>query len=389
MVFHKNKLLLCLLFTLILISFQNQTQAQELSLSWKKQLAGIINWSAQILKSGSVLVVASEEGSLYGLEPTTGKTIWIYKPNTRLWTDSITVIEDKLYFSSENGNIYLLDGLTGKLIWQQNIRPDNSQKYHGLESRSKAYFSNKVIYIPTAGLGSYAPINNPKLKAPLIAIDLNGTEQWRFETDNYILRFPYINNDSIYIAGNYLSNKEIEEGGATRIYAINLKTHNLIWQYESEDGLAKSLWANDNSIIFVGYQDYLVSIDSQSGLEKWRKNTGNWVQSFKVYDLLGNTLIYSSANAFLKAVDINTGDIIWDYNIDGVFNYAIGNAILEDNKLYFISQQGDLYAIDANNGQLIWKYPTGLESRDSIAVYNDHIYISSTDGNIYAYKKSR
>lgn len=376
-------------------------ESTDAALAWVTALHGVINWSPQLVDASQggvgeddlVLVVSSEVGSALGLDPQTGEERWRFTPRTRLWSDSVTVVGDAVFVASEGGHIALLDGATGAVRWERNIRSADGLAQPGLEARARVRLADGRLYVPTAGIGSYATVNNPDLHAPLLALDwTNGKEMWRTVTDNYILRAPVVNGDTgvIYVGGNYLSDKEIDEGGPNRIYAIAQEDGKPLWTYESEDGLVKSMWAGGNRVVFVAYRDFLVGLDAKSGEEAWRETTGNWVQSFAVFDdpdalPTAPELTYGSANAFFHTVDPITGRERWRYNIEGTFNYPIGNAVLADGVYYFITQQGDLYALDAATGALIWRLATGLETRDGIAVGAGHIFIGGVNGIVYAY----
>lgn len=369
-------------------------------LSWVTPIGDVINWSPQLLMDNdgnSLLVVSSEAGSVLGLDTQSGEERWRFTPPARLWSDSVTVVNDAVFAASEGGDITLLNGMTGDIRWQRNIRPTAGPEQPGLEARSRVTLVDGALYIPTAGIGSYVTVSNPDLHAPLIAVDMaDGEEIWRVTTDNFILRAPVVDSatDTLYVGGNYLSDQEIDEGGPNRIYAIDPRDGATLWSYESEDGLVKSMWAGDGRLVFVGYQDFLVGLNAGNGEEVWRDTTGNWVQSFAVFDdpaalSTAPELVYGSANAFLHAVDPLTGQERWRYNIDGTFNYPMGSAVLADDAIYFISQQGDLHALDAATGALNWKFATGLETRDGIAVGAGHLYVGSVNGAVYAYHLPR
>lgn len=364
---------------------------------WRTELGGTINWRPMLLTTtdgAQRLIVASEAGRVVALDPTSGIVMWTFTPPSPLWTDSVTVLDTAVFVASAGALVTLLDGATGAVRWQRNIQPAQKEALSGLEARAKPTLAAGIIYIPTAGVGSRATVINPTIHAPLIALDYKGGgEQWRFESDCYILRAPFVEGqrNALYVGGNFLPTTAVKEGGALRIYALNQEDGSERWRYESADGVLKSLWADQQVLIFAAYRDFLVGLESTSGAEIYRHNTGNWVQSFVVLpqlsaQLASPGLIYGSANAFLNAIDPVNGADIWRYNVSGTFNYPIGNAVLDGTTLYFISQRGDLHALNPTDGTLRWRYATHLESRDSIEVGGGYLFVGSVDGGVTGFR---
>lgn len=365
--------------------------------AWRAQLGGVVNWAPALLTTpngNQLLVVSSDADEVVALDPASGAEVWRFTPAGRLWTDSVAVLGDAVFAASEGALVTLLDGATGQPRWQRSLQPAEGDPLPGLEARSRPILADGVIYVPTAGVGSRAAVVNAHLAAPLVALDMaTGAELWRFVSDGYMLRAPAVDTagDVVYVGGNALPKTDVDEGGVLRIYALNRSDGSLRWTHESEDGLIKSLWAGAGAVAYVAYRDFVVGLDGASGAETYRHNTGNWVQSFTVFPERPAPsglplLVYGSANGFLNAIDPATGKFVWRYNIEGTFNYPMGNAVLAGDRVTFISQQGDLYAVHAADGSLVWRHATGIESRDGIAVGDGRIYVGSVDGTIYAFE---
>ena len=362
------------------------------TLAWRTDLGGTINWAPALLtdaEGNARLIVASEAGAVAALDPATGEILWQFTPPAQLWTDSVAVLGDGVFAASEGATVSLLDGASGAVRWEKSLQPKSGDPLPGLEARSKPILAQGVLYVPTAGVGSRATLINPELPAPLVALDFDsGKEIWRFESANYILRAPFVEPESgtVFVGGNFLPEEDVDEGGGLHVYALDRETGQVQWTFESHDGLIKSLWADPDALAFVAYRDFVVGLDSRSGGEIYRHNSGNWVQSFTVFPNLpgrtGPALAYGSANAFLNLIDPRTGEFIWRYNVEGAFNYPMGNAALDGESVYFISQRGDLHALDARTGSLRWTLATGLESRDGLAAGGGYLFVGGVDGAV-------
>lgn len=162
----------------------------------------------------------------------------------------------------------------------------------------------------------------------------------------------------LYVGGNYYDPAPIDEGGHTRLYALDLATGAPRWTYESEDSFPKRLYATGKTLVFVGYQDFMNGVDTETGELRWRYDTGNWTPSFLG---AGDIVYFSSANAQVFALDANTGEVVWRFNIpEGTFNYLLDAPVLVADELYFLTQQGDIFALNAASGELLWQVETEI-----------------------------
>lgn len=363
---------------------------------WRTPLGGPLNWHPQWLRGNdgrTRLIAVPASGPVTALDPRDGAILWQFMPPDRLWDDSVTVVGDAVLVGSAGALVTLLDGATGAIRWQRSLQPAQGEPLPGLEARSQAVLADGVVYVPTAGIGTGARVLNPALRAPLVALEVaTGAERWRFTAEGYLLRSPFVTAEGrLYVGASDNPEEAIEEGGVLRIYALNAADGSLRWVYASHDGLLKSLWAGNEVLVFAAYRDFLVGLETADGSERYRHNTGNWVQSFAVFPEWRApsglpVLAYGSANAFLNVIDPADARFLWRYNIEGTFNYPIGNAVLAGETVYFISQRGELYALAAPTGALRWRHPTGLETRDGIVVGEGFLVVGSADGAVYGFR---
>ena len=63
-------------------------------------------------------------------------------------------------------------------------------------------------------------------------------------------------------------------------------------------------------------------MDAATGKMRWRLDTGNWVPTLSG---AGNVIYYGSANTVVHAINADTGEVVWQFNIpEGTFNYVLG-----------------------------------------------------------------
>ena len=345
-----------------------------ISLAWTTQTDGSINHPPLIV--GGVLILAPSGAPLLALDLETGAAKWTFAPPEGVWDRAYASDGKRVFVGVKNGSLAALDVSNGKVIWQKDL---------GINVQVPPLVREGIVYASTAFVG---PELKPDVngRAKLFALDAKtGEELWVFESDNYILQTPTVNGDALYLGGNFYDPTPIDEGGHTRLYALDLATSSPLWNYESEDGFPKRLYATDETLVFVAYQDFMNGVDIETGELRWRFDTGNWTPSFLG---AGDVVYFSSANTQVFALDANTGESIWQFNIpEGTFNYLLDAPVLLDGKLYFLTQQGDFFALDASNGQLLWQAATEASAaRTSPAIGNGWLVIGDIEGRVFGYR---
>ena len=169
-----------------------------------------------------------------------------------------------------------------------------------------------------------------------------------------------------------------------RIYALSVADGQPRWVYEGEDGFVKALYANEDTLTYIAYQDFANGLDAVSGEPLWRRDTGNWTPSLSG---AGDTVYFSSANTVIHALDTASGEARWTYNIGGdSFNYGLGAPVRVDDRLFVLSQKGDIISLNADDGAEEWRLETNIVgSRDGLSVGQRHIFVGDAEGNVHAF----
>ncbi len=323
-----------------------------------------------------MVIAAPAGGPLLALDVNTGELRWQYKSSGNLWERSYASDGERIFVGSEGGQLAALNVENGEIVWQKEL---------GINVQIAPLVIGDILYVPTTFVGPNLKAD-PQGKAKLFALSTtDGSELWAFETDNYILQTPFSHDNTLYVAGSYFDPSiEVDEGGPMRIYALSTQDGSLQWIYESEDGFVKAVYAADKAITYIAYQDFISGLDVRNGNLLWRKDTGNWVPSLSG---VADTVYFGSANTVVHALNMNTGETLWQYNIGGgSFNYLLGAPVRDSDNLYFLSQQGGIIALNAADGTLVWQVETGISgSHDGLSVSDGWIFIGDGKGNVYGF----
>ncbi|MCP4363259.1 MAG: PQQ-binding-like beta-propeller repeat protein [Chloroflexi bacterium] len=326
------------------------------------------------LPLGNQIIVVPEQGPLLALDAATGDINWQYDPPGRIWDRAYASDGEQVFVGIEGGQLVALDANGGDVRWQADL---------GINSQHPSLVAGDLLYVPTTFVGpGLTP--EPESKAKLFILNRqDGSVEWVFESDNYILQTPFRYEDNLYVAGLFYDPEPVKEGGHTRLYALSPDGRNVKWTYEAEDGFPKGVYATNTAVTFVGYRDFITGIDAATGQQVWKKDTANWIPSLTG---INDTVYFGSANTQVHALNIGSGDVEWQHNIPkGTFNYLLGAPTYVEGKLYFLTQHGDIMALDAQSGELLWQYPTGITSRVGLAVGYGRLFIGDAEGNVYAY----
>lgn len=354
---------------------QRRIDGDNLSLKWTYHSGAAINQVP--LRIGDVLIVVPAGGPMLALEVESGELRWSYDPPEIIWERSYASDGRQVFVGIQGGQLVALEADSGEVVWVQDL---------GIEVQVPPLVVGSDLYVPTTFVGPGIE-NQHQRQAKLFVLDTDsGTVKWSFETENYILQTPELYGETLYLAGNFLGEERIEQGGHTRIYALNVPDGTVRWTYESEDGFPKRLYATDSAVAFIGYQDFVSGVDVKDGTLRWRRDTGNWVPSLSGR---GESIYFGSANTIVHALNIANGEILWQHNIEGgTFNFVLGAPILIEDELIFLTQHGYILSLRVGDGELLWEYPTGITSRVGLLVSGGWIFIGDENGIISAYSDS-
>ena len=167
---------------------------------------------------------------------------------------------------------------------------------------------------------------NVKKMHPVWAFSLGGEKQRGQESQ------PLVHDGVMFVTGSY-----------SRIYAIDVKTGDELWQYEARlpdgimpccDVINRGAALYDDLVIFGTLDAILVALDQKTGKVKWRKKMGDYKAgySFTAAPMIvkGKVVTGISGGEFgivgkVEARDAKTGELVWTRpTVEGHMGYLNG-----------------------------------------------------------------
>ncbi len=315
------------------------------------------------------------------------KEIVIYSPDCKI-TDSHLLENNGLWVFLGNpaGNLTNIYDISNKNLKIQEIPPLGWVRFFGLPEKK-----NFNLLSNDQDLGSQADI------------------LWNYHTqdiiDNTFTSSSIVVDDVIYsttssgelyalnrIDGSYLWSINVGEKPTAPVFYDNnlyvgtkqgLIVVDLETKKQNEKLLGKILSKPvlaDGRVFFGNENGDVYALDSESEEIVWHLNL---IDEIYISEPWSNIIFINSGKS-CNAVDINSGEIIWSFETDGIIT---SRPYVFDNVVYFGSWDTFIYALQTGSGDLKWKYETGWGIETTPVISNDIVYVGSLDNNFYALNK--
>lgn len=221
--------------------------------------------------------------------------------------------------------------------------------------------------------------------------------KWKFQQSSINTSFSFNYNLSISLGNGVICTCN-NDGD---IYGLNASTGIQLWRYQL--GKDKAVFSPTilNEVVYIIYRDlntvnrneHILAINLRSGELKWQfiielqPSVPNFTSMFSYcLPVINNEIMYiGGSSGRLYALNINSGQLIWDYKITQ--NMSMASPAIKEALLYICSSDGYLYALNTINKEQKWKFeigPFSLTSSPCPAIANEKIYIVSSNNTLHA-----
>lgn len=209
------------------------------------------------------------------------------------------------------------------------------------------------------------------------------TIKWKFKTNGAIHGSPVKSNNSVIFGSS-----------DQYIYSVNMETGDLIWKYKTEGAVFSTPAVSTNTVFCTSMDGNLYALDKKDGTIKWKFTSPKDHQK-DIWDyhggsptIHGNLIYYGNGEGSFFAINKNTGEEEWSYQTNGAIH---STPVIHENKMFVGNFNGFFYALDRKNGNQLWKFntigqrwfPKGAVQQGA-SLHNNMLYFGSRDFNIYA-----
>ncbi len=163
---------------------------------------------------------------------------------------------------------------------------------------------------------------------------------------------------------------------------------------EADAGVPRELWSDKelasdkivaqplqvDDMVYIGTAgNLLYALDANSGVEKWRFETGHSIWAQSTYQ--DGVLYVACLDRHLYALDAESGDLIWQKELTGALS---GKPVLGHGLVYVTGFDNNLHALDAATGEEQWVAKAKDWIWSAPALDNGTLYFADSLGNVYA-----
>jgi outer membrane protein assembly factor BamB len=320
--------------------------------------------SSPVVADG-VLVVGSDDGHVYALDPATGAERWRFATGAPVQA-SATIAGGRVFIGSQSGWLHALDLATGKEAWKWANEPAQPKLFPLTNGTALAY---GVLFI---GCNGFAQRSN------LVGLDpATGKEVWRCRAAK-----P---NDGP-MAPTVVGGRIVFPGNDNVLFCVDLATTDLVWRgngnhcHASVPATADGLWYDAAANCF--------RMDAGNGkiLDRSASAKGGGLSYFPHASpaVRGDIGVFAKQDGFLRAFRVKEfAKPLWEVHLGAQLN---SSPALAGGTVYVGSDDGHLYAVDLAGGAVRWKHRTGGPILSSPLPGDGCVWVGSDDGNVICLK---
>ena len=321
------------------------------SMIWQYGTGGAV--TAKPLVFQGLLLVPSDDGNVYALNPATGAKVWDAQVGTA--PNEVIPFDGAAIVSTTKGTVTMLDR-DGRQVWSTDL---NTSQYN-VSYIYGASANDKEVFV-SASNGIYL-------------IEKNGTASPLVNFPNSLATAPAAGPDFVVYGIN------------GTLYRLS-DTGDVLWTASIDGGSFLPQPAVDNGAVYVGALDSMVHAYTANGAQIWQVRTHNWVMGTPLVD--GGTVYFGSNDGRVYAVDGGSGDVLWEAQTELAVETEPEPGTLGGRNVVFVGgTDRSIYAMDRSDGEIVWKGSAGGGVGNPL-FYQGLVIFGSADNKVYAYSTER
>jgi outer membrane protein assembly factor BamB len=316
---------------------------------------------------GNMLLVAGNDGTLYGLDQRTGGVIWRLLAEGPIHT--APAVGTIATADAASPAIVVVAGDDG-IVRAREALPDRvTERWDeplGERIRSSPVVADGVVYAATTD-GS------------VHALDLGtGAELWRFPRRGAV--GPITADLTFHDGVLYVATSD----ATGTVILLDVATGEEICRRETDAAIDVNPIVSDE-VVYVantGSQVYMFPAGVCNGIVAGRPPSLLRERPVIAAPAIRDNVMYIGEGTFLYAIDLDTNSGIWDEVVQA--GEQVRSVTVAGDVVYAGSDDGNLYAVDAGTGETLWTWQTDGPVRAATAVIDHVVYAVSLDGSVYA-----
>lgn len=163
------------------------------------------------------------------------------------------------------------------------------------------------------------------------------------------------------------------------------------WMFQTNGDVFSSPAVVDGKV-YVGSADKnLYCLNAFTGQKVWNFTIGYYLRSSPA--VAGGKVFTGADDGYFYCVDANTGTQVWKTFGGGLFPNLLdvneadarSSPVIVSDRMYCGALDGKVYCLNVASGNTLWTYSTGSPIFGSPGYSNGMVYITSTDGYLYAF----
>ena len=226
-------------------------------------------------------------------------------------------------------------------------------------------------------------------KRNILSFDRNSKLLWK---KNYYQKNQIKQNPILFFA-NYKDDLVVADTMGN-IYKINVKDGSLIWDKKNTVSFYSQIKIFNNKIYLADYENTLHCFSLQNGNLIWKIETEkSFIRSQKKTSIVisDDVVFYSNSIGDVTAVNINTGDLVWQTSTQPntiyqeAYSYKASDLVISKNSIIFSNNKNEFFLLDKNSGMIQWKQNVNSYVRPT--VIDNLIFTVSLEGYLVILEK--
>ena len=265
--------------------------------------------------------------------------LWQWKLESRSYADPV-IDQNNVYIVSQSGEVIAGEFQTGKILWKQ--------KVDGAILAAPALSTTSLFTATESG--------------KIYALDRQtGNPIWKRQLKDNFLAPLSLTSELVLVPS-----------GKGILYAVSPATGETKWERPGNTKYNTPAVIHNEHILIGGWANsfYCLRLD---GTINWTFKTGGIIAEEAT--TLKNSVFFSARDNYVYSLDVQTGRLLWRFPAS-----QATRTVLVDGKIVFVDDLGILYVVQPENGNLIQKIHAKKQISQIYSFSNQCILVS---GNIF------